>query len=63
MSPDGKTFVHIQTVDVDRNGKPTDRELDNAEKARRGLEARRQEEETHHILLVGKDWMMPKRVR
>ncbi len=63
VSPDGKTFVHIQTVDVDRNGKPTDRELDNAEKARRGLEARQQEEEIHHILLVGKDWMMPKRVR
>lgn len=59
-SPDRKTFVHIQTVDVDRNGKPTDRELNNAEKARRGLEARRREGETHHILLIGKDWMMPK---
>ena len=59
-SPDRKTFVHIQTVDVDKNGKPTDRELNNAEKARRGLEARRREGETHHILLIGKDWMMPK---
>ena len=60
VSPDGKTFVHIQTVDVDKYGKPTDRELDNAEKARRGLEGRRSEGEIHHILLVGKDWMMPK---
>lgn len=59
-SPDQKTFVHIQTVDVDKNGKPTDRELSNAEKARRGLEARRWEGEIHHILLIGKDWMMPK---
>jgi peptidoglycan hydrolase-like protein with peptidoglycan-binding domain len=32
--PDGRK-VHIQSVDVDRNGKPTQRELDNAEKIRR----------------------------
>ncbi|MBE9557709.1 MAG: hypothetical protein IMF08_12695, partial [Proteobacteria bacterium] len=33
-SPSG-TIVHIQTVDVDRNGKPTERELENAEAIRR----------------------------
>jgi len=33
-SPNGKK-VHIQTVDVDKNGKPTERELDNAEAIRR----------------------------
>jgi len=32
--PDGRK-VHVQSVDVDRNGKPTQRELDNAEKIRR----------------------------
>lgn len=30
-------IVHIQTVDVDRNGKPTERELGTAEKIRRAL--------------------------
>lgn len=33
-SPDGR-IVHVQTVDVDKNGKPTDRELQNAEMIRR----------------------------
>jgi len=33
-TPDGRT-VHIQSVDVDRNGKPTKRELDAAERIRR----------------------------
>ncbi len=33
----GRT-VHIQSVDVDKNGKPTQRELDNAEKIRRATE-------------------------
>lgn len=31
-------IVHIQSVDVDRNGKPTRRELENAEKIRKKLE-------------------------
>ncbi len=60
VSPDGKTFIHVQTVDVDRNGKPKQHELDNALRGYRGLEARRQEGEVHHIVLIGKDWMMPK---
>lgn len=30
--------MHIQSVDVDRNGKPTRRELENAEKIRKKLE-------------------------
>jgi len=33
-SPKGMV-IHIQTVDVDKNGKPTERELDNAEAIRR----------------------------
>ena len=36
-TPDGKT-VHIQSVDVDTNGKPTKRELDAAESIRRAVE-------------------------
>lgn len=32
--PDGRIF-HVQTVDVDRNGKPSQRELDTAERIRR----------------------------
>lgn len=57
-SPDGKHFKHYQTVDVDYNGKPTQRELDNAERIRRSLINDRGE--FHHIILVPKTWQMPK---
>jgi len=53
-SKDGKTFWHIQTVDIDRNCKPTKRELDNAERIFHGLQGR--ENETHHVLLYRKRW-------
>ncbi|MEQ8667056.1 MAG: hypothetical protein RIC16_15160 [Rhodospirillales bacterium] len=42
--------VHIQTVDVDRNGKPTKRELDTAERIRRALG----DEEKADLILVPK---------
>ncbi|MFQ5717780.1 MAG: hypothetical protein ACE5GQ_11870, partial [Nitrospinales bacterium] len=58
--PDGKTFVHIQTVDLDRNGNPKVREQDSSLRGFRSLEARREKGEIHHIILIGKDWMMPK---
>ncbi|MCR4376541.1 MAG: peptidoglycan-binding protein [Rhodospirillales bacterium] len=57
-SPDGKYFKHYQTVDVDHNGKPTQRELDNAERIRRNLRNKRGE--FHHIYLIPKTWQMPK---
>ncbi len=49
---DRKVFWHFQTVDVDRNGKPIVRELDNAERIRRALQGI--PGETHHIILVPK---------
>ena len=45
-TPDGRT-VHVQTVDVDRNGKPTEREIDTAERIRRAVK-------NEHILLIPK---------
>lgn len=45
-TPDGR-IVHVQTVDVDRNGKPTEREIDTAERIRRAVE-------NEHILLIPK---------
>lgn len=58
VSPDGKHFKHYQTVDVDRNGKPTRRELDNAERIRRNL--RNKDGIIHEIFLVPKSWQSPK---
>jgi hypothetical protein len=58
-SKDKKTFWHIQTVDIDRDGKPTARELENAERIRRGLH--NNPKEVHHIILVPKPG--PVRVR
>lgn len=52
QSKDKKTLWHIQTVDVDKNGKPTARELENAERIRRGL--RNEDKIVHHIILVPK---------
>lgn len=57
-SPDGKHFKHYQTVDVDRNGNPTKRELDNAERIRRNL--RNEDGYVHYIILVPKTWQKPK---
>ncbi|MGE5477993.1 MAG: hypothetical protein ACM3Q1_15155 [Bacteroidales bacterium] len=49
--PDG-SYTHIQTVDVDpRTGKPTVRELDNAERIRKLLE---RNQARHQIILVPK---------
>jgi peptidoglycan hydrolase-like protein with peptidoglycan-binding domain len=50
-TPSGR-FVHVQTVDVYVNGKPTKRELDNAERLRRLLPS------GHSIILVPKRWQM-----
>jgi len=57
VSPDGKHFKHYQTVDVDRNGNPTQRELDNAERIRRNLQNK--DGYAHDIFLVPKTWQMP----
>ena len=57
-SPDGTHFKHYQTVDVDRNGKPTKRELDNAERIWRNL--RNEDGYVHYIILVPKTWQKPK---
>jgi len=54
QSKDGKTFWHIQTVDIDKNCKPTKRELDNAERIFHGLQNERGE--THHVILYRKRW-------
>lgn len=63
ISPDERHFRHYQTVDVDRNGNPTRRELLNAERIRRALHGRKNtvgEYEYHEIILVPKSWQMPK---
>ena len=63
VSPDGLSFRHYQHVDVDRNGKPTKRELDNAERIRRALNGKTNDQgirEHHDIILVPKKWQMKK---
>lgn len=53
-------FVHVQTVDVDpRTGKPSPRELDNAERIRRLLQ--RDQEARHDVYLIPKSHQMPPR--
>ncbi|MDA8637737.1 peptidoglycan-binding protein [Rhodospirillales bacterium] len=44
-------IVHVQSVDVDRNGKPTRRELENAERIRRA-------EKGTDVLLIPKGWQL-----
>ena len=51
--PDGQK-IHVQSVDVDRNGKPTKRELDAAERIRRA-------ERDTHILLIPKGAQLKKK--
>jgi len=51
---DSETYYHIQTVDIDRNCKPTKRELDNAERIHKRLKDAK--DETHHIFLYRKRW-------
>ena len=51
-SPDGK-IVHIQTVDVDKNGKPTEREWDTALRLFKATE--------ENVVLIGKTWQMEKK--
>lgn len=61
-TPDGR-YVHVQTVDVDRNGKPSKRELDNAERIRRLFDNQRDESgnRVHHdVLLVPKRHRLPR---
>ena len=63
VSPDGLRFRHYQHADADKNGKPTKRELDNAERIRRALHGKTNDEgirEHHDIILVPKTWQMPK---
>jgi len=54
MAKDGKTYFHIQTVDIDRDCKPTKRELDNAELIHKRLKDAK--DETRHIFLYRKRW-------
>jgi len=55
---DGKTFVHIQHVDIDKNGKVASHELENAEQIRKNLV--NDDGKVHHILLYPKRWQMRK---
>jgi hypothetical protein len=61
QTPDGR-FVHVQTVDVDpRTGKPTSRELENAERIRRLLDHDfdKDDNKVHHdVVLVPKRWQL-----
>jgi len=64
VSPDGRHFRHYQHADVDRNGKPTRRELENAERIRRALNGKTNEKgerEYHDIILVPKKWQIRKK--
>lgn len=51
-TPKGRT-VHVQSVDVDRNGKPTNRELKAAERIRRRTNA--------DVILIPKGWQKRRR--
>jgi len=42
--------VHVQTIDLDNNGKPTERELEATEAIRRATEAT--------VILIGKTWQV-----
>jgi hypothetical protein len=53
-------FVHVQTVDVDpKTGKPSTRELDNAERIRRMLQ--REQGGRHDVYLIPKSHQLPPR--
>jgi hypothetical protein len=62
--PSGK-LIHVQTVDIDRNGKPTKEELDAAEAIRRARYDRDRKEESPiaEVYLVPKDWQRYPRLK
>lgn len=55
---DEKTYVHFQTVDVDKAGNVKQHEWKNTLRAWQNLNERRHDGEIHHIHLVPKYWML-----